>query len=46
MQGNFLQEHGKIQIPFEWSYEKKVAKSYWKINICASSQQNLTEVYL
>ena len=25
MQCNFLQEQGKIQIPFEWSYEKKVA---------------------
>ena len=36
MQCHFLQEQVKIQIPFEWSYEKKVAKSYWKINICAS----------
>ena len=36
MQCNFLQEQGKIQIPFEWSYEKKVAKSYRKINICGS----------
>ena len=26
MQCNFLQEQGKIQIPFEWSYEKKWLK--------------------
>ena len=27
MQCNFLQEQGKIQIPFEWNYEKKWLKA-------------------
>ena len=34
MQCNFLQEQGKIQIPFEWSYEKKWLKAIEDQHLC------------